>query len=413
MEVTIFAPQYYLKSELENFLNDNFFSQKPLSPFNNINIEFLSSLSKNILESKEIKNFPELVALAYWLRKSNITTIINNFQKEINEHEIIVPRGFAFHIAPSNVDSIFLYSWALSLLIGNINIVRVTQDVNQQLELLLSIVRDIFKEDKFAPILSRNLIVTYPRDEKINRFISLHSDIRILWGGDETISQIKILPSKPVTKDITFADKFSYSIIKAVSYNNLSEDKKAIQATQFYNDAYWFDQMACSSPRFVLFIGNQNECEEASKAFWKSLERELNRRSKSDSIDVAMEKLVYMYESISRTEKASAVFPTNNNKPTVLKVEIEEINKFRESCGGGFFFECYLENIDALTNLISRKDQTLAYFGFEKKELIDFAKIVNGAGIDRIVPIGQALNFSPSWDGYSLLNELSKRVNII
>ncbi len=413
MEVTVFAPKYELKIAIENILDDNFFSQKPLPPFDPINIEFLYSLSKKILESKEIKNLPELVALAYWLRKSNITSIINNFQKEINEHEIIVPRGFVFHIAPANVDSIFLYSWALSLLIGNINIVRVTQDVNQQLELLLSIVRDIFKDEKFQPIISRNLIITYPRDEKINRFISLHADVRVLWGGDETINQIRILPSKPVTKDITFADKFSYSMINATTYNNLSDDKKAVQATQFFNDAYWFDQMACSSPRFALFIGSQNECEEASAAFWKSLEKELNRRGKSDSVDVAMEKLVYLYESISKGEKASTIFSTNFKKPTVLKVGKEEINKFRESCGGGFFFECYLENLDELINLISRKDQTLAYFGFEKEELSSFIKKVNGAGIDRIVPIGQALNFSPNWDGYSLLNELSKRVNII
>ncbi|MCL5029589.1 MAG: hypothetical protein M1480_11315 [Bacteroidetes bacterium] len=413
MEVTIFAPQYNREVVIENILNENFLSQKPLSPFDSLSIEFLSSLSKKILESKEIKNFPELVALAYWLRKSNIVSIINNFRTEINYQEIIVPRGFAFHIAPSNVDSIFLYSWALSFLVGNINIVRVTQDINVQLDLLLSFIREIFKDEKWNPVSTRNIVLTYPRDEKINRFISLHSDVRVLWGGDETINSIRVLSSKPTTKDITFADKFSYSMIKASSYNNLSDDKKAIQATQFYNDAYWFDQMACSSPRFVLFIGEQKECEEASDAFWKSLEKELKRRGKNDSIDVAMEKLVYMYESVSKAEKASAKFSPEKDKPTVLKVDKEEINKFRESCGGGFFFECFLESLDELVNLVSRKDQTLAYYGFEKEELNNFIKKVNGAGADRIVPIGQALNFSPIWDGYSLLNELSKRVNII
>lgn len=413
MEVTIFAPQYNHEAVIENILNENFLRQKPLSPFDFLSIEFLSSLSKKILESKEIKNFPELVALAYWLRKSNIVSIINNFKKEINDHEIIVPRGIAFHIAPSNVDSIFLYSWALSLLVGNINIVRVTQDINVQLDLLLSFIREIFKDEKWNPVSTRNIVLTYPRDEKINRFISLHSDVRVLWGGDETINSIRVLPSKPTAKDITFADKFSYSMIKVSSYNNLSDDKKAIQATHFYNDAYWFDQMACSSPRFVLFVGEQKECEEASSAFWKSLEKELKRRGKNDSIDVAMEKLVYMYESVSKTEKASAKYSPEKNKPTVLKVDKEEINKFRESCGGGFFFECFLENLDELVNLVSRKDQTLAYYGFEKEELNNFIKNVNGAGADRIVPIGQALNFSPIWDGYSLLNELSKRVNII
>jgi hypothetical protein len=31
-------------------------------------------------------------------------------------------------------------------------------------------------------------------------------------------------------------------------------------------------------------------------------------------------------------------------------------------------------------------------------------------GIDRVVRVGQALDFSPTWDGYDLLSELSRLV---
>jgi hypothetical protein len=31
-------------------------------------------------------------------------------------------------------------------------------------------------------------------------------------------------------------------------------------------------------------------------------------------------------------------------------------------------------------------------------------------GIDRVVPVGQALDFSPTWDGYDLLAQLSRSV---
>jgi len=33
-------------------------------------------------------------------------------------------------------------------------------------------------------------------------------------------------------------------------------------------------------------------------------------------------------------------------------------------------------------------------------------------GIDRIVPVGQALDFSPLWDGYVLFSELTRRVTV-
>lgn len=413
MDIKVYLPKYIDNTDIKDILTLEFLTQKPLPPFYDLSIEFLSGLSNKILSSKNLKGYTELIALAYWLRKSNIASIISSFNKEIQGNEIIAPRGIAFHIAPSNVDSIFLYSWALSLLIGNINIIRITQNANEQLETLLNVIREMLSDKKWTQIASRNYIITYPRDEAINRKISLISDVRVLWGGDETINSFRVLPSKPATKDISFADKFSYSIINADVYNQADDSIKFNLSKQFYNDAYWFDQMACASPRFVLFTGDISSCERSSKLFWHYLEEELIKRNKPDSIDIAMEKLVYLYESISKSETASPLEMPENFKPTVLHITKSEIGEYRESCGGGFFFECFLNNLDELIPLVNRKDQTLAYFGYNFDEIRDFTVKVNGAGIDRIVPIGQALNFSPSWDGYSLLYELSKRINIL
>ena len=413
MKVIQYTPVNNPDADIENIVNDKFVKQKPLSPFHETSVNFLSALSKEILEYPGVKVFPELVALAFWLRKANLSSIISPFNNKIDNSEVVVPRGVAFHIAPSNVDSIFLYSWALSLLVGNLNVVRVSQTLNEQLEILLSILRDLLHQKEWTEIKDRNIIFTYPRDEKINIYLSNRADVRILWGGDETIKSIRVLPSKPATKDILFADKFSYTAVDASMYSSLPDDKKIQLARNFYNDAYWFDQMACSSPRFVLFVGSEKECEASSKAYWKFLEDELMQKGKPDTLDIAMEKLVYMYESISRTELPTLPAELNSNKPTVLRVAKNEITKFRETCGGGFFFECFLNNLDELTGMVSRKDQTLGYYGFSKDELKQFASKVNGAGIDRIVPIGQALNFAPTWDGYSLLNELSKRVSVL
>jgi hypothetical protein len=35
-----------------------------------------------------------------------------------------------------------------------------------------------------------------------------------------------------------------------------------------------------------------------------------------------------------------------------------------------------------------------------------------GEGIDRVVPLGRALEFNYVWDGYNLLDELSKKVQV-
>ena len=413
MKISIFAPKLVDEISIESILNNDFLTKPRLSPFSDNSIYFLSELSKRILESDNIKSFAELVALAYWLRKANLFSVINDFKRGIFNEDILTPRGLAFHVAPSNVDSIFIYSWALSLLAGNSNIVRVTQNLNPQLELLLKIIRELMIDSKWHEISERNLIITYPHDNEINKYISAAADLRIIWGGDDTINSIKSLPSKPTTKDISFADKFSYTVINCSEYVKLNDSEKLKLANNFFNDSYWFNQMACSSPRFVFFAGDQNKCEGASKDFWEYLRNELDRKNLTDSIDVAMEKLVYLYESFSLAENAFSSVKINKNNPTVARIGINEIRRFNETCGGGFFFECFIENIFDLKKIVTHKDQTLSYFGFNKELINEFISEVNGVGIDRVVPIGQALNFSPTWDGYYLLNELTKRVSII
>jgi hypothetical protein len=57
---------------------------------------------------------------------------------------------------------------------------------------------------------------------------------------------------------------------------------------------------------------------------------------------------------------------------------------------------------------VVRRDQTVTHFGFTAPELTDFARAVAGAGIDRLVPIGEALTFAAVWDGYDLLREFTR-----
>jgi hypothetical protein len=93
--------------------------------------------------------------------------------------------------------------------------------------------------------------------------------------------------------------------------------------------------------------------------------------------------------------------------------QLENIrNLDRDHCGGGFLFQYFAESLEALTECVARKDQTLTYFGFDASEMAEFAKLLNGRGIDRIVPIGKALTFNRYWDGYDLLAEMIRHVYV-
>ena len=81
-------------------------------------------------------------------------------------------------------------------------------------------------------------------------------------------------------------------------------------------------------------------------------------------------------------------------------------------CKWGYFYEYNLKKIELISNLISRKTQTITYFGFDSKSLFDIFLKNNVRGIDRIVPIGRAHLMKNIWDGYDFISQFSRRVNI-
>ena len=88
-------------------------SEDILKPFDDISLKFISALSKRILENANLRQFPELISMAFWMRKSHIEKMKSEFESKKGE-KIWIGRGIVYHIAPSNVDTIFIYSWFLS-----------------------------------------------------------------------------------------------------------------------------------------------------------------------------------------------------------------------------------------------------------------------------------------------------------
>ena len=78
----------------------------------------------------------------------------------------------------------------------------------------------------------------------------------------------------------------------------------------------------------------------------------------------------------------------------------------------GFFYEFETNNLKKIAKFINNKYQTLTYFGLSKDILKNFILKNNLEGIDRIVPIGQALDISFFWDGYDVNKILSRVVDL-
>ncbi|WP_158301686.1 acyl-CoA reductase [Paenibacillus mesophilus] len=215
--------------------------------------------------------------------------------------------------------------------------------------------------------------------------------------------------------EIVFADKFSLSSINARTLNEKSDDGLKKLAIHFYNDAFWFNQMACSSPRLIVWVGNKHEIENAKLRFWNSVESLLREKQYKSESSVSISRMItaFGYAIQGFVDKLST---RGTTQPYRVHMNLEAIDgqlMRDQHCGGGLFIETEVKSLNELISIVQSKDQTMSVFGFSQEKLKEFAWELAGLGIDRIVPIGQALTFNSVWDGYDLMTYFTKEVYVL
>ena len=78
----------------------------------------------------------------------------------------------------------------------------------------------------------------------------------------------------------------------------------------------------------------------------------------------------------------------------------------------GLFYEMKCSNIKNIKIPISKNYQTISYFGLNKKQKEKIFLNDSLKNFNRVVPIGNTMNFQLTWDGYDLINYLTKKIEI-
>jgi hypothetical protein len=378
---------------------------KPLVPFDDTVIAFFDELSMMLIKHPKGRDFPDVITFGFFIRKANIKRQMKSYSHLISN----VGRGVSFHIAPSNVPINFAFSLAVGLLSGNACIVRVSSKSFTQTDIVSDAISSVLKKPEFSELKRYISIVRYERNIEINNFFSNLCDIRVIWGGDNTISELRKSPLPPRSFDITFADRYSLCIIKAEEYLDMQNKKK--MANNFYNDTYLFDQNACSSPRLIYWVGSAKLVSQAKEIFWSVLHDTLIEKDyKIQSMTATNKYIVTSRAALDYNNVEIPRLPDN----LISRIELKNLpaDLPERTCEGGSYFEYSDEEPHKLLDIVSRKFQTLTYIGFNKVELNSLFVGKGSLGIDRIVPCGKATEFSLIWDGYDLIRHMSRVVSI-
>jgi hypothetical protein len=376
-------------------------------PFDASSMAFVSDLSRAILADASFKRFPEMIAFAFWTREAQLQRLKTGFEQKA-AGALLMARGRAFHIAPGNVDTIFLYSLVLSLLVGNVNIVRLSRRRSDQVEGVIRVLRGLLDTPKHASVRNRLGLVRYEHDNAVTALFSSVADVRLIWGGDETVRTVRAIPLPTHAVELTFADKLSLAVLGAEAW--LAADNKPALAGAFVNDAYWFAQMACSSPRAVIWVGDERTTNEARKSFWATVEQHLLAH-RPDLAPIDFVNKLVAEQSLAIDHGVRVGHSASNLVRIVEGVDLEK-PPADLAVGGGLFADVRIDALGGLVPFITRRTQTIATYGVPASDWRSFVVEHQPRGLDRVTPLGDALTFASVWDGHDLLRALTREVSI-
>lgn len=384
------------------FNEENPFMTRISQPFDQISKDFLSDFSLELRKFKNINLYPDLIYLVFWCGK------YKNKKINTNENNLRLGRGIIFHICPSNVPTNFIYSFFFGLLSGNSNIVKIPSKKFKEKEIILNVVKSLFRKKKYLNLKKSNRFIQYDSTSEKTKDISAICDGRIIWGGDKTVNDIKKIWSPERSIDITFPDRYSLSVINLKKLQKQSTSQVKILSKRFYYDGYMMNQLACNSPHFIFWVGKKNE--KLQNIFWKNLSKIAEKKFIFDDVHI-VDKYTNLLENIIFQKSFSKLKMFKNNlyvvNPNINTKNIENIRGIN-----GTFFQKNINELKNLKKYITKKCQTVSYFGFHKNEFKNFIIKSNLSGIDRIVPIGKALEIDIVWDGYDIINSLSRSISI-
>lgn len=364
-------------------------------------IALLADVSSRLMKDPEAKALPDVMSFAFWCRRGHLKRL----KEERADLGCSLGRGLSFHVAPSNVPVNFAFSWAFALLAGNACVVRVPSKPFPQVRVICRAIEEAMSEAGDT----RTAFVSYPHDSEATEQLSALADVRVLWGGDATVNKIRSMGAKARCIDVAFADRFSIACIDAAAVGALDSPGLGALAEAFYNDTYLMDQNACSSPMTICWL---NAIDARKQRFWDAVRAKAASSYYLQGAVVTDKYVQLCRDAIDGRVGGAAGF---DGLLEVVGINSQEVGEgalpaYRGK--GGYFYQMDVASVKDVLPLLDASCQTVTYFGCDPEEIREAVLDAGAAGVDRIVPVGKAMDIDVLWDGMDLLSMMSRRVDV-
>ncbi len=355
------------------------FEARPLPPFAPVIRTFVSALSERLMRAG--RTAPDLAALGFWLRPRQVELQAERMAGRAS-------LGVVLHLVPSNVPTVAFHSWLMALLMGNASVVRLSARIDPQQDVMLDLLSELLADPAFAPIARRTRFIRYGHDDRVTAWLGARCDLRIVWGGDATITAIRAVPMAPHAQEVVFPDRRSMAIVEAGWLATLDAQAFARLAQALGDDCTRFNQRACASPTTFVWLGKPE-----SDLRGRLLEAVF--AAFRDDPARAMDRLVHA--QLNAAELGSLTLEARRGVMALAGLGPVGL----PHVGGGVVAEWVAPGWDALLEA-DLDVQTCVFAGSASLTEVR-AKLALAAGrVDRVVAPGQALAFDWFQDGVEL-----------
>lgn len=309
-----------------------------------------------------------------------------------------VPKGLVCHWVAGNVPLLAVFSWAMSVVLGNRNFVRLSARQGDVLSPLLDALHGI--SDAGARMAEETHVVWFDRhNREAHEAMSRAADVRIAWGGREAVDSIRDLPASWHCEDVTFGPRFSLAVI----------DPEVIDAggiRRLATDIAVFDQLACSSPQYVFVKGARGSA--GFKAFLDAFNAAFAQQSRAyprHALDFGETYRIVLDRARALLD-GGEVFHDARTEWTVVAADAPNAAL---DCANRFVQVIPFERLEDVYPHIPRNVQTVVT-RLAPADAERFTERAAHLGVCRFPAPGEGNHFENPWDGVGLVSRLTRSV---
>lgn len=383
------ALQYQARLAILHALSDALLSQRAGvgSGVSSMGLPFLASFLRRVnLEKLVARELPNPRALEQFV------------PTEARKSLRLLPKGVVCHWVAGNVPLLGMFSWAVSALLGNMNVIRLSMKQDDFVSPLLGLLAAL--GDAGRQMAEETVLIRFDRDNQTaHRQMSEAADVRMAWGGVEALEAIRALPSHWECEDIVLGPRMSLAVIDPTV---TTEAMVARLAT----DIVYFDQLACTSPQWIFVKGHPGAvtfdafCSQLAAAFARqALAMPRHALDYAETYQIQLDRARILLES-------GTLWHDPHTQWTLAVVKQPHA---RVVCANRFVQLIPFTSIDAVYCHLPRNVQTVITL-LADDEGAQFTEDAAWYGVCRFPRPGEGHHFETPWDGIPLVSHLTRWV---